>query len=190
MITLFQKQKGFTLVEMLISLFIFSLIMLAVSQVFSKAFLGYRSTVRVQHDIENAQYGISILAKELRTSSIVAPLGGPYPNTSSFIQFFDHSQNKCFRYRIQANALQVASAPSSGVATGGSPCDSMSLGSFTIISTGVITGSFRITPSGTIGGPAVRVGRVTIAMEVSEDASHKANIQTSISLRDFGNIGL
>jgi prepilin-type N-terminal cleavage/methylation domain-containing protein len=175
--------KGFTLVEMLVSLFIFALIMVAVSQIFSTAFLSYRTTRSVQHDIENAQYTLGILAKELRTSSIVSASG-----SQQSVQFYDHSQSKCFQYRINANRLQFASiVPTPNTVAG---CAATIFVGFTTISTGNVTGSFQVTTSETPGGPPVRVGKVTIALTIAEATTHQASIQTSISLRDFGNIGL
>ncbi len=178
--------KGFTLIEVIVSMFIFSIMMVVVSQVFASAFSGYRSTRAIQRDIDNAQYSLNIIAKELRTSSVVNPASGALVN-SSFVQFFDHSQSKCFRYRINGGNLQVASADATGVDTGLTPCDTMNLSSFTNITTGVINGSFRVTPSSSV--PA-HVGKVTISLDISEGSTHHARIQTTVSLRDFGMSGL
>lgn len=178
-----QKVRGFTLMELLVALFIFSIVMMATAQIFAKAYSGYHMTKRVQHDLENAQYAINILAKKLRTSSVVSGSG-----SQQYIQFFDHSPTppRCIRYRISSNALEVAES----VATDVSQCDSMSLSSFVPVTTGTVTGSFLATESAPVGGPPTRVGKVTISLSVSEDAAHSAHIQTTISLRDFGNIDL
>lgn len=69
-------------------------------------------------------------------------------------------------------------------------CSALSFGSFTTMSTGDISGSFEVTPSATVGGPPTRIGKVTIALDISERTTHHARIQTTVSLRDFGNIGL
>jgi hypothetical protein len=149
-----------------------------VAQIFSTAFTGYRSTRAVQHDIENAQYSMNVIAKELRTSSVVS---NPGPQDS--VKFYDHSQGICFRYRISGGNLEMASAGSTGVAD----CSGKVLPALVTISTGTINGSFQVTLSD--GGAVKHVGKVTISLEVYEDAAHRAHIQTSISLRDFGNIG-
>lgn len=179
-------RRGFTLIEVLVSMFVFSIMMASVSQIFSTAFSGYHSTRAIQRDIDNAQYSLNIVAKELRTSSVTSPSSGVLVNTTA-VQFYDHSQGKCFRYQINQGNLQVASANSTGVSSGASPCNTMSLTAFTTISTGVITGSFRVTPSTTT---PLQVGKVTITLDISEGSVHHARIQTSVSLRDFGNIGL
>lgn len=180
-----KSYRGLTLIEVLVSLFIFSLMMVAVSQIFSKAFSGYRSTRATQRDVENAQYDLNLISKELRTSTVVAPLSGPFPRSSQTVKFYDHSQGRCFYYRIDATtkALQVASASSTGPAD----CTTKNVGTPVTISTGTVSGSFRVTPSQ--GGGSKRIGKVTVSLRISEDATHYANIQTTASLRDFGNIG-
>lgn len=174
--------RGFTLIEVMTALFVFALVMAGTSQIFGSAFTEYRATRTLQQDIENIQYTINIMAKELRTSSVVSAAG----NKSS-VQFYDHSQEKCFLYRISSGALQMDSAASPG---GVSQCNGMTLSSFVTISTGTVTGSFQVTPSATVGGPPTRVGKVTISLAIAKDATHFAHIQTTVSLRDFGNIGL
>lgn len=182
MMTLFQKNcRGFGLIEVMVSLFIFTLMMIAVAEIFTDAFTGHRATRMVGRDIENIQYALNSISKELRTSSVVSASG-----SQSYVQFYDHSQSQCFRYRISGGALQVASATSTGV----SNCNGMNLTSFTTLSTGTVSGSFDVTPSEDYGGPPTRVGRVTISFQIAEDATHFARIQTTVSLRDFGSIGL
>lgn len=176
-----QKLRGFTLTELLAGLFIFSIIMMATAQIFAKAYSGYRLTRLVQRDLESTQYVLNALAKSLRTSSVVSAAG----NQQS-VQFFDYSQDKCIQYRISGGELQVASNASTGVAD----CTGMTLASFAPVTTGTVTGSFRITKSATVGGPPSQVGKVTIALSIGENAAHTAHMQTTISLRDFGNIGL
>jgi len=169
-------RRGFTLIEILIAMAVFSLMMASVSQIFSTTFIGYRNTRAVQRDIDNAQYSLNILAKELRTSSIVVGSG-----SVTDVRFFDHSQGKCFRYRISGGNLQVASADTTDAAA----CLGATLSAFTTISTGVVTGSFQVTPSA-----ASLVGRVTISLDISEGSTHHARIQTSVSLRDFSVSGI
>ncbi len=172
-----KKLSAFTLVEILVAMFAFSLIMMATMNIFTRAYSGYHMTLRIQHDLENAQYAMNVLAKMLRTSSVVSGSG-------SSVQFFDHSQDRCIQYRISGGAVQVAS----GVATTVNQCVTMALASFSSVTSGTVTGSFLVTASTAIGGPPSRIGKVTIALSVSEEAAHSARVQTTVSLRDFGNI--
>lgn len=190
-----KSYKGLTLIEVLVSLFIFSIMMAATAEIFTKAFSGYRNTRAIQRDVENAQYALNLISKELRTSTVVAPLTGPFPKPFASVKFYDHSQGRCFYYRIvgnPTNALQMASA----LSTGPADCTTRNVGTPATISTGTVSGSFQVTPScssvitsGCTG--AKRVGKVTISLDISEGtgSTHKAQIQTTSSLRDFGYIG-
>lgn len=184
-IRLFMKRagcKGFTLIEVVISVFIFAIIMMAVSQIFISAFRGYNYARAVQRDLEAAQFAINTLAKELRTSSVVSASG-----VQTFVQFVDYSQSICFKYRVSGSSLQVARK--AGIKTFDS-CQSTAFasGDFTTVSTGAVTGNFFVILSDpTVGSK--KVGKVTISLVVSE-GSHTARTQTTASLRDFGYIGL
>lgn len=173
--------KGFTLIEVMVALFTFLLIMSAASQIFTKAFAGYKDTKAVQRDTENAQYALSVMAKELRTSSIVNPSGSLVSSQS--VRFYDYSQGVCFQYRINASELQVARASASGAGS----CASASLGTYTAVTTGTVSGRFIVTPSTT---SPKSVGKITLSLDISEGSSHTAHIQTTASLRDYGYVGL
>lgn len=173
--------KGFTLIEVMVSLAVFLIIMLAMSQTFTQSFAGYRNVKAVQRDVENAQFALNLMAKELRTSSIVSASSGGA--LTSAVKFYDYSQGLCLEYRINASALQVAKA---AVATF-NDCVAASLGSYATVTTGTVTGGFIITPS--VISPQ-SVGKVTVSLEISEGPNHTARIQTTSSLRDYGYIGL
>jgi hypothetical protein len=165
-----------------VSVFIFAIIMMAVSQIFISAFRGYNYTRAVQRDLETAQFAINTLVKELRTSSVVSASG-----VQTFVQFIDYSQSICFKYRVSGSSLQVAKK--ADIKTFDS-CRSIAFasGNFTTVSTGKVTGNFYVIPSNPAAG-SKKVGKVTTSLVISEGA-HMARIQTTASLRDFGYIGL
>jgi prepilin-type N-terminal cleavage/methylation domain-containing protein len=174
-----KKQRGFSLIEVMVSLFIFSIIMVSTSQIFTQAFAGHRYAKNLQRDIENAQFLSGILSKELRTSTIVDP-NGATDNVQS-LQFYEHSQGLCIQYRITQNSLQVARAASANPAA----CNGASLSGFTTISSGTLSGGFDVVPSD--DSPRT-IGRVTLALKIQE-GTHSAVIQSTVSLRDFGSGG-
>jgi len=177
---LFKVSAGFTLIETLVSMFIFVLVIASVSQIFTSAFLGYRYEKSVQIDLESAQFAMNTMAKELRTASIVGT-----PTTSS-IKFIDYSQGTCFDYEIVAATKTLTVASQGGVTK---PGECGSYGSPTIIANGVTGGNFLATKSDKAGLPPV-VGKVTISLRIGTGLTHKADIQTSVSLRDYANSGL
>ncbi len=186
---LLTKKRGYTLIEVVISLAVFLIIVMATSSIFSSMFSGYRNTRAIQHDIETAQYALGVMAKELRTSSIAAPTTA---STTTSVLFYDYSQNICFAYRINAGKLESAKAAPASPSTLTAAqkisfCQTASLSAYQTISTGTITGSFVVTPS--VASPAF-VGRVTASLGIAEGPNHTARIQTTMSLRDYKFTGI
>jgi len=175
-ILMHKKYQGFTLIETVVSMFIFVLMIAATAQIFTQSFSGYRYEKSVQNDLESAQFAINTMAKELRTSSIASA-------SSSSVKFIDYSQSTCFDYEITGTTLTVASQ---GGAEKVSDCGSY--GSPTVVARGIVGGAFAVTESRS-SGPQ-RIGRVTLSLQIGTGATHQANIQTSVSLRDYGNAGL
>lgn len=179
------KKRGYTLIEVVISLTVFLIIMIATSSIFSSMFSGYRNTRAIQHDVETAQYALSVMAKELRTSSIAS-------STATSVRFYDYSQNICFAYRINAGTLQSAQATPASPSTLTAAqkisfCQTASLSTYETISTGTVTGSFVVISS--VASPA-SVGRVTASLGIAEGPNHTARIQTTMSLRDYEFTGI
>jgi len=188
--------KGFTLIEAMVSLFVFLIIMLALSSTFAQYFSGYRNVKAVQKDLENAQFALNLMAKELRTSTIVSPVSPPFSVTS--VVFYDYSQDKCLKYEIDSTNRRLTVAkktviynnpfnPFSACSGGGfsSPVSLVNIAS----TTGALTGNFTVIPSDPTPGTK-RLGKITTSLHISEGSKHQANIQTTSALRDYGYIGL
>jgi prepilin-type N-terminal cleavage/methylation domain-containing protein len=173
-----KKRKGFSMMEVVISLAMFVIIIVATAQIFTLSFSGYRYTKNLQKDTENAQLIMGILSKELRTSTIVSP-SNPQDGIST-LKFYDHSQGACLSYRISLGHIQVARENLSSVAA----CAGASLTNYQTVSTGTVDGSFDVVPSD--ASPRT-VGRVTMGLRIRSDLSgHEAMIQNTVSLRDYG----
>jgi|SRR6185369_4115304 len=184
-----KNSAGFTLIEVLISLFIFGILMIATSQIFASSFRGYRYTRAVQKDVETAQFAMNLLAKELRTSSIVYTSVGQAPTSgtvdTTWVKFFDYSRNKCVRYDILNNSLQVKEDDMPDYAT----CLATGIThAYTTLTTGNVAGHFLVQSSDISSSPK-RVGKVTIYLDINESSTHQAHIQTTVSLRDYGFLG-
>lgn len=177
--------RGFTLIEVIVSLFVFLIIMLALSSTFAQSFTGYRNTRAVQKDVESAQFALNLMAKELRTSTIV---GG----SSSRVKFYDYSQKMCFEYEIASDQLTVSKKDVANPTKNPvSDCSGSLGGSTTLVKTetigGRVTGFFQTTPSSV---SPKQVGKITVSLHISEGSNNQANVQTTSSLRDYGYIGL
>lgn len=188
--------KGFTLVEVLVSLFMFVILMAAVTQIFSRSFSGYRAARALQRDTENAQYALNSMAKALRTSSIVRTSAGDPESsglvTTDYVKFFDYSQNLCFEYMFRPNAatglhdllLMRDASSDQTYAT----CAGYTFSNGDVVTTGDVTGKFIVQPSTKTTSPA-HVGQVTVSLVISEGAIQTAFLETTVSLRDYAYVG-
>lgn len=176
--------SGFSLVEVLVAMGVFSIVMAVVSVTFSGGFAAYKNTARSQRYLENAQYIMNDLAKQLRTSSVVNPLGNPAVNTNPVsIKFFDHSQSKCLIYRQHVGPDYIEKAI--GTAATAALCDTApNFGAFTRVTTGEVTMHLRIQDSVL----ASRAGLVVISFWVGGGAGSPVDpilLQSAVSLRDY-----
>ncbi len=190
---LFSKKRGFSFLEIMISIFIFSLMMTTISITFASLFENYRNSRAIQMNLENAQFIINTMAKSLRTSSVLS-------STASSIKFYNYSDSNCFSYKFEDNSLQVASVSISNVSyptveERKAQCSSASL-TYSNILTNVNDANFSVIQSSE-GTPNV-MGKVTVSIDVcansgsecSESVHDRARIQSSVSLRDYSSVGL
>lgn len=176
-------RKGFSLMEMIVAIFIFSLVMTTVTSIFVQAFNARKKAKEIQVNIENARYAMELMAKSLRMSSVVDD------SVSSSILIYDYSQKKCIRYYYDSTAKKIMSQSSTAGITYDNCVSSPSLGSAQELTSGIVSGFYRyITPSD--NNDPKQIGRVTIAIAVCEDENcvKKNTIQTTVSLRDYGYI--
>ncbi|NTW45818.1 MAG: prepilin-type N-terminal cleavage/methylation domain-containing protein [Candidatus Moranbacteria bacterium] len=190
-----RKMRGFSLVELIVSIGIFAVISAGVSAISSSAFSMFGNSREIQRDIESAQYAVNSLSKYLRTSTVIEA-------ASQSMTFFDHSTSRCFGYRFDAGtgAIQArwmsVSGPITSVKTQctsgilnacGSP--SCSWQNLTASSGSSVTGHFEATPSRnpTEYPPGGSVGRVTVFVSVkkSPTSSLGTSLQSTVSLRDY-----
>lgn len=183
-----KKQPAFSLLELVVSLGAFTIIMLGTIQILAQGTRSYKGAKVIQANLETAQFAISTLAKELRTSSVVQATVGA---TSSTITFFDYSQNRCIQYQADETA-KTLSKRTHGFG-GADPNANRSscaayAGSFTEAYEPLLTDLTNqlwyvdlSTPM-----PTPHVGRVTVSLTIGTGAS----IQTTVSLRDFNYIGI
>jgi type II secretory pathway pseudopilin PulG len=194
--------NGFTLIEAVVALFVFLIIMLSLSNTFTQSFAGYRNTRAVQKDVENAQFALNLMAKELRTSTVVSSGG-----TKKIVKFYDHSQSICFEYKIIDDVNDKLTVSKKNIDTGNTsyyddPDDPSTFNPFLACAGssgfssatdlirientgGKLEGNFAVVPSDKNSSPK-KLGKITISLQISEGPKHTANVQTTSSLRDFG----
>ncbi len=82
-----KMKKGFTLIEMMVSVFIFALMMTAIASVFASQIRAYKNAHTLQGDLENAQFALNYISKTLRTASLIG-----YGSNSSMQDLLDRKQ--------------------------------------------------------------------------------------------------
>ncbi len=96
-----KTKKGFTLVEMMVSIFIFMIIMTAIVGVFARQINAQKKARVMQGDLENAQFALNYISKTLRTATIVGDT--EKGNLREFIQGGPDNKNDFHLYKISSN---------------------------------------------------------------------------------------
>ncbi len=171
------SQKGFSMVETLIAVSLFSLIVVMISGAFSSFLKNYADVRRMQKTTEGAQFAMNIMAKTIRTSE--ARLSG------TNLELYDYAQAKCLRYSYNSTAKRIRVNYSSEADPGSlSGCVfAPMIGERDLTSDNVTAVSFDVAPSN-----ATTSGIVTMNFVLSEvgQTSSPLQIQTSVSLRNYG----
>lgn len=194
--------RGFTLVELMVSVFIFLMIMTATVTIFTREITAYRVARETQKNIENAQFTLNFIAKVLRTSQV---------NTLSTTEIYayDHSQAKCFIFTFEDDALKMQRQTDGTDLMTATACskdnDSFPSGDMDLsvpLTIGEVQGTFhgkkssdgleydRVSTAG--------VGAVTTSLVIEPQGGARSNvgnvekvfIQTTSSLRDYSQAGL
>lgn len=185
------KMSGFTLIEMIIAIGVFSIMSVAIAGAFTSGFSSYGDTRELQRNVETAQYALNTLEKLLRTSTVVSAAG----TNVQAITFYDYSSSRCFRYSVLSSGTSsslVARWFQTPDPFGANPCvtASASFSALAPVTSGYVTGGFTIVPSDKLSTPK-KMGRVTVNLSVKADsgATIASRIQATSSLRDYSYVG-
>jgi prepilin-type N-terminal cleavage/methylation domain-containing protein len=96
-----KTKKGFTLVEMMVSIFVFIIIMVAIVDIFARQINSYKYANNLQTNVENAQFALNYMAKTLRTSSILGYADdSSYTNLMTDIQADSNNDNDFYLHKL------------------------------------------------------------------------------------------
>ncbi len=188
-----KKILGFTLIEVVVAMAAFSVIVMGTMQIMAQSTKSYRGQKLIQTNLESAQFALNLMAKELRTSSIISP-------GASSIVFFDYSQSRCIQYQVSAGVLSKRASPiGDALFTNADPdsnrsnCSTYGFPSigYTPLLSDISNHRFQIDPSTSLNDtpPNPHVGRVTISVTIGTGGA-VATAQTTVSLRDYNYIGI
>lgn len=183
-----KKYPAFSFLEVVISIFIFSLVILTATAIFSKVILARKSAKQIQNDVDTAKIVVDMVAKNIQMSSGLTCSDGTN-NSCSEIYFFSNSQKVCMKYRFDSFFIKVLASAQAEPGDPSDPaypnCNPMTSepysGLVAVTPAGMdTTGKFIITPTDKTSSPKV-IGKGTILLIIDG----KYNLQTTVSFREY-----
>jgi Tfp pilus assembly protein PilW len=179
-----KTSRGFTLVEIMVSMFISTLIIVTVVAAFASAFRSQKKAREVQRNIEDAKASLEYMAKIIRMSNNLTS------NDSSAISMYNKSMSQCVKFQLSSNKIEELtclpldpddSCKNGDIGAANNDCN----GNVTSIAiTGTLSSASFYIPAYT--GAPNPIKRVTIRMQMKDDEN--AKLQTTVSLRDYKNL--
>src|SRR3989344_7091484 len=164
-------ERGFTLIELMVAVGVFSIAITASSGLFITSLRGQQRTYVVQNLADNARYAMEAMAKEIRMGSGFSGCAG---NSCSFISHMMHRDGKNVKFSLGTDA-KIMFDDGTGGGTSELPITSANIE--------VTSLDFEL-----IGGSATTHERVVIVMQArvagnSPYASADITLQTTVSPR-------
>lgn len=169
-----KKYQGFSLLEVMISMFIFVLTIVTAVSIFSSVNSSREKNRDIQRNIEDARTALELMAKNMRMSIELKN------NGDQEIYMFNASQGICVDYKFDGGKLKIGQA--NQVTEGDYICTPghASYGNYQDIIGNDVSGKFII--DSTLTSPPT-IGKATIVLKVDG-----VDLQTSVSFRDYDNI--
>lgn len=177
-----QKNKGFSLPEVMIAMFIFVLIMLVVTSVFVVMVKTRKNAQEMQKNMENIRYAIELMAKNIRMSDVDSPAG-----VQNELYIYNYSQEKCMHFKFDSGSKKILFGEIKSSGGGGRKnlpnCAGQSYSDkdlvvFNTSNNPVDKVLFDYAPS----TASSTLGRVTISIQM---AGAQESAQTTVSLRNY-----
>ncbi len=110
------NEKGISLVELVLAVFIFSLVIMAASGIFISAIKAQRVIIAKKNVAENTQYVMNFMVKEIRMAKANANLtltfmkadGSSFTSASLDNITFINFENKTIKYFLSDNKIQIS----------------------------------------------------------------------------------
>lgn len=178
--------RGFSLLEVLLATFIFSIVMVSVTVYFAGIARANQNSKRLQQNLEDVRFAMNRIAKVLRTSVVISPKETAGTSVST-VRVFDYSQSKCFQYEfVSSGMMEYEANPPSGTTDEKAWCETAALSSVPLVSVSSgasLQGTFFVSTSEDTASNE-RAGRIMMNAKITR-ASNSSTIQTTVSLRNF-----
>ncbi len=183
------SRQGFTLIELMVAIFIFSLLLVAIVSVFSSTVTAYSKGRAIKTIKENAEFALGSIAKDVRMGKIESAYANG--SRSDYLLVTRNRGMSKVCYRVNPNTLSICENVGVNCSSCLSPGykDMINL-SGTNMSFDVLTSGFRSLTTDPPNDPTRR-GWVEINLNIDmtsgqEMSADAINVQTTVSSRDYG----
>lgn len=180
-----KNKGGFSLIEVLVAMFISTLIIISITAAFASAFKAQKKAREIQKSIEESKVAMEYMAKIIRMSGNIKSVSG-----GDGVSMYNKSTEKCVVFTYDAgNIEEEKCTPSSeddpcSNGTSGD-CTGSSYGSPNAITSNGILDNVKFNVS---SGSGTAIDTVTIFMKIKSTIDSNGNFQTTISARDYKNL--
>jgi prepilin-type N-terminal cleavage/methylation domain-containing protein len=179
-------RQGFSMMEIMVAVFIFSVVMVAVLAVLVNMMQVQKRAKASQRNLEDARFTMETLAKNLRGSKLVngyASIVSPIEVTA--LETYDYSQGKCIKYVFFSGDGTLKSTPGTYNTTNGT-CTFNAANSTKMISNKntVQNMHFYVTKANADSVPRVTISMTVCSLQGGGTCSDQVSIQTTVSLRN------
>ena len=190
----YRRERGYTLIEAMLTIALSAIVLLAISGLIGSLFRGYRASRQLQIDLENARVTLGVVTKLIRPLTPLDNNGnviaGNTQRTLDYMYGYDSLAQQCvaFRFsnsRIQFGSMTAAKIENCSYGTVASTFQDLTLSTISNASF-LVTGSDKFNLNSNKDG---HVGKVTVKFTVQTDATHSADLQTTISMRNYDYVG-
>ncbi|MDO9231355.1 MAG: prepilin-type N-terminal cleavage/methylation domain-containing protein [bacterium] len=168
-----KNYQGFSLLEMLISMFIFVVTIIIAVSIFANVASARQKSRKIQKNMEDARTALDLMAKNMRMSTGLGEV------SNQEIYMYNNSQGQCVSYKFDNNKLKISQETPSD--TDNPACDTITYPSYSSVIGSDVSGSFVVVPTSIIAPKAV--GKATVILTIDG-----VNMQTSVSFRDYNNM--
>jgi len=199
--TLFRSAGGYTLLEALLAFAISAILLLAISGLVGSLFRAYQISRQSQVDLEEARTALGILTKVIRPATLTNVSGQVLAASAApdVLYAYSNDSKQCISFRFANNSLEYATfgSTASGAATVKERAAGCNFSTHTgdynkVVMSKITNGNFNLVPSKPLNTETSingSTGMVTARFTVETDATHKSDLQTAVSLRDYEYVG-
>jgi prepilin-type N-terminal cleavage/methylation domain-containing protein len=170
-----KKYRGFSLVELLIAMFIFVITITAAISVFITIMSNRQKGRDIQKDVEDSRVALDLMAKNMRMSSGLKGQDLISGQKYKDIIMLNNSQGLCIRYKFGSNGDESYLEMGQAFPDSSGNCDFGSVSDFEKVVSGNVSGFFLVSETSDSN-----IGKATIVLTVDN-----ANLETSVSFRDY-----